>query len=230
MCVWGSSRDLIRIRRILRVRSEEACLRSSCRDDQQLRTQDALDQVEVTNHSCIQDLDISVRGHLAVVGANDVGKSSPLRLLHLTLGSSTAQLYSSLTTDDLRNEAPPLAVRVAFGEFSDDERRILDREIDIHPVDKTESLEIRLEVAVDSEDDEAVLINRWYPGRGEVRALTRGQPKAVGWRHLSAAAGPSRPSSTDQTARSGILGAVDEKSSFGDLLGDQKTNSRIAPP
>lgn len=184
-----------------------------------------LTKVVVTNHSRIQDLDISVRGHLAIVGANDVGKSSLLRLLHLTLGSSTAQLYTSLTTHDLQNDALPLAVRVVFGEFSEEERRIFHREIDIHPVDKTESLEIRLEVAVDSEDEEAVVITRWCPGRGEVRALTREQLKAVGWRHLSAARGSSAalldgPNGAIRV----LLGAVEaelgeEKSSFGDLLG-----------
>lgn len=184
-----------------------------------------LTKVEVANHSRIQDLDVAVRGHLAIVGANDVGKSSLLRLLHLALGSSTAQLYSSLTTDDLRDGALPLVVRAVFGEFSEAERRTFHREIDIHPIDKTESLEIRLEVAVDPEDEEAVLINRWCPGRGEVRALTREQLVAVGWRHLSAARGSSAalldgPNGAIRV----LLGAVeaelgDEKASFEDLLG-----------
>lgn len=184
-----------------------------------------LTRVAVTNHSRIQDLDIAVRGHLAIVGANDVGKSSLLRLLHLTLGASTAQLYSSLTTDDLRDTAVPMSVRAVFGAFSEEERRCFHREIDIHPGERTETLELRLEVTIDPEDDVSVIINRWCPGRGEVRAVTREQLQAVGWRHLSATRGSSAalldgPNGAIRV----LLGAVeaelgDEKASFGDLLG-----------
>jgi len=44
-----------------------------------------IDHIEMSNHSRIRDLRLDVRGHAVIVGANDVGKSSILRLLNLLL-------------------------------------------------------------------------------------------------------------------------------------------------
>lgn len=141
-------------------------------------------RIIVENYSRIADLDINVRGHLVVVGANDVGKTSLLRILNLALGP-TAQLYQKLSLEDLRSYEKKLAVEVSFGDFTDDERASFYREIDIHPEDKSESLRIRLEVQVDPDDPESVLISRWSPGRRDVRNLTREQINNFGWRYLS---------------------------------------------
>ena len=144
-----------------------------------------IQRITVRNHARLADLDISVRGHLVIVGANDVGKTSLLRLLNLTLGP-TAQLYQQLTVDDLRDSAQKLAVDIQFADFTDEERRHFHREIDIHPDDKTESLRIRLTVEIDPDDAESVTALRWCPGRGEVRNLSREQIETIGWRYLPA--------------------------------------------
>lgn len=184
-----------------------------------------LTSVEVVNHSRIKDLKLEMRGHVAIVGANDVGKSSFLRLLHLTLGASTAQLYSALAPDDLRDNVRPLRVSALFEQFTDKERGHFHREIAVDPAAKTESLEVRLEVSIDPDDEQSVTVNRWCPARGDVRTLTREQLAAIGWRFLSAARGAS-PSMLDGPtgAVRVLLGAVeaelgDEKASLGDLLG-----------
>ena len=44
-----------------------------------------LTRLKVENHKRLADLDIVVRDHLVLVGANDVGKSSLLRCLDLLL-------------------------------------------------------------------------------------------------------------------------------------------------
>ncbi len=41
-----------------------------------------ISRIEIANHSRIRDLVLEVRGHAVIVGANDVGKSSVLRLLN----------------------------------------------------------------------------------------------------------------------------------------------------
>lgn len=56
-----------------------------------------ISRVAIKNHSRVQNLDLELRRHAVIVGANDVGKSSILRLLNLTLGSSTAGLYQALS-------------------------------------------------------------------------------------------------------------------------------------
>ena len=44
-----------------------------------------LTRIKVENHKRLADLEIEVRDHLVLVGANDVGKSSLLRCLDLLL-------------------------------------------------------------------------------------------------------------------------------------------------
>ncbi|TXN30095.1 AAA family ATPase [Lacisediminihabitans profunda] len=180
-------------------------------------------KITVNNYARLQDLDVAVRGHLVVVGANDVGKTSLLRLLNLLFGA-TAQLYQGLSIRDLRDPNTPLTINATFNAFSEDERTLFHREIDIDPADKSESLDVRLEVQVDPEDPESVLISRWCPGRGEVRPPSREQLVAFGWRYLPAV----RTSSANQLEGSNgavqvLLKAVeselgDEKAALGSLL------------
>ena len=62
-----------------------------------------LSRLKVENYRRLQDFEIDIRSHLVLVGANDVGKSSLLRIIDLTLGASVAQLFASLSVDDLRD-------------------------------------------------------------------------------------------------------------------------------
>ncbi|MGO2746235.1 ATP-dependent nuclease [Microbacterium sp.] len=142
-------------------------------------------RVTIKNYSRLADWDIEVRRHLVLIGANDVGKSSFLRLMNLTLGPA-GQLYQQLSTTDIRDTAAPLEVSVTFLEFDDDDRALFHREISVNAEDKHESLEIRLEVSIDPEDEDTIVLRRWCPGRGEVRSLTREQIAKVGWRYLPA--------------------------------------------
>ena len=176
-----------------------------------------LKRIGMKNYKRLSDLDIAVRGHLVLIGANDVGKTSLLRALNLTLGS-TAQLYQLLGPGDLRDLEHPLVVKVVFVDFTDAERALFHREIDIDPVDRKETLEVRLEVQVDPDDAESVLINRWCPGRGEIRTLTREQIASFGWRYLPALR-QSSPAQLDGAsgAIQTLLRAVEPE------LGEEKT-------
>ena len=73
-----------------------------------------LRNLRVQNHNRIADVDIEVREHLVLVGANDVGKSSLLRCLNLILGSSAAQLYSQIAVEDFRDTTLELVIEVEF--------------------------------------------------------------------------------------------------------------------
>lgn len=189
-----------------------------------------LTNIAVSNYARLQDLDIDVRGHLVVVGANDVGKTSLLRLLNLLLGRA-AQLYQGLSAQDLRDQNETMFITVTFVDFTDDERILFHREIDFSKEEKTESLVVRLEVLADAEDPESVLISRWCPGRGEVRSPTREQIAAFGWRYLPAV----RSSSASGLDGHGgavqvLLRAVenelgDEKAALGTLL--ETFNNRL---
>lgn len=150
-----------------------------------------LSRIAITNHSRIQDLKLELRRHAVIVGANDVGKSSILRMLNLLLGSSTAGLYQALTPGDLRDPEQPLVVNAMWTDFADENRRPFPSEISIARDQVSEYLWVQLVVESDPDDDDSVTIRRWFPEGGHERAPSREQLEAFGWRFLKATRGAS---------------------------------------
>ncbi|WP_329315686.1 AAA family ATPase [Streptomyces sp. NBC_01278] len=150
-----------------------------------------LTQLRIANYARLQDLEIEVRKHLVIVGANDVGKTSLLRMLNLTLGATLGQLYQSLSRVDLRDQDQPMTVEAVLADFTDIERAMFHREIDIDPNSGSASLTVRLDVAPNEDDLEAVVIQRVLTGTADRRAPTRQQLDAFGWRYLPATRGTS---------------------------------------
>lgn len=167
-----------------------------------------LSRVAITNHSRIQDLDLEVRRHAVIVGANDVGKSSILRMLNLLLGTSTAGLYQALKPSDLRDQEQPLVVDVRWSDFTDRNRRPFPAEIGIAEDEVSESLWVQMVVEVDPDDDEAVTVRRWFPHSGHERVPSREQLEAFGWRYLKATRGASMMEGTHSPVRT-LLAAAD---------------------
>lgn len=167
-----------------------------------------LSRVEITNHSRIQDLDLEVRRHAVIVGANDVGKSSILRMLNLLLGTSTAGLYQALKPSDLRDLEQPLVVNAWWSGFTDENRRPFPSEISIAEDQVGEYLWVQMSVEPDPEDDEAVTIRRWFPECGHERAPSREQLEALGWRYLKATRGASMMEGAHSPVRT-LLAAAD---------------------
>lgn len=150
-----------------------------------------LSRVAIKNHSRVQDLDLELRCHAVIVGANDVGKSSILRLLNLVLGSSTAKLYQDLSPSDLRDTERPLVVDVTWADFTDKDRAVFPSEISVADDQEHESLWVQMSIEAHPEDDEAVTVRRWFPESGHDRVPSREQLAAFGWRYLRATRGSS---------------------------------------
>lgn len=167
-----------------------------------------LSRVAIKNHSRIQDLALDVRRHAIIVGANDVGKSSILRMLNLLLGASTASLYQALSPGDLRDPEEPLIVNAMWTDFTDENRRPFPSEITIGKDQVREYLWVQMSVEADPEDDEAVTVRRWFPESGHGRAPTREQLEAFGWRYLKATRGASMMEGAHSPVRS-LLNAAD---------------------
>lgn len=183
-----------------------------------------LGHLKATNYARLQDLDIEIRQHLVVVGANDVGKTSLLRLLNLTLAAPLGQLYQRLSRGDLRDEARPLTVEAVLVDFSDVEQGLFYREIDVDPVTSRKTLTVRLEVSPSVDDHEAVDIQRVLTGTAEQRRPTREQLLALGWRYLPATrgAGTAQLDGPNSALRV-LLDAIDmgeEKTSLAAILRD----------
>ena len=167
-----------------------------------------LSRMEITNHSRIQDLDLEVRRHAVIVGANDVGKSSILRMLNLLLGTTTAGLYQALRPADLRDQALPLVVNAWWSELSVENRRPFLNEIGIAEDHVSEHLWVQMVVELDPDDDESVSIRRWFPESGHARAPSREQLEAFGWRYLKATRGASMIEGAHSPVRT-LLAAAD---------------------
>ncbi len=167
-----------------------------------------LSRVNITNHSRIQDLTVEVRRHAVIVGANDVGKSSILRMLNLLLGTSTAGLYQALTPKDLRDPEQPLVVNALWTDFAEENRRPFPSEISISADQESEYLWVQMVVESDPEDEEALTIRRWFPESGHERAPSREQLEAFGWRYLKATRGASMMEGAHSPVRT-LLAAAD---------------------
>jgi putative ATP-dependent endonuclease of OLD family len=167
-----------------------------------------LSRMEIKNHSRIQDLDLEVRRHSVIVGANDVGKSSILRMLNLLLGTSTAGLYQALTPSDVRDLEQPLIVNAWWADFTEKNRRPFPSEISIGPDHVSEYLWVQMIVEAHPEDDEAVTVRRWFPESGHERAPSREQLEEFGWRYLRASRGSSMMDGARSPVRT-LLAAAD---------------------
>ena len=137
------------------------------------------------NHAVLEDMTVEVRNHLCIVGANDVGKSSLLRLLNLLLGATVQQLYAALSPAELRDPEAPLRVTVDLGDLSLEEAGSFPHEVHFED-DEPTRLTIELEVRVSEEDDNGVVIDRFFPDAGTRRAPSRDQLDVIAWRYLPA--------------------------------------------
>jgi putative ATP-dependent endonuclease of OLD family len=153
-----------------------------------------LTAVAITNHSRIPDFSVRIRQHAVIVGANDVGKTSILRLLNLVLGAGNGTLYQRLSKADLAKTDQPLVIKVEMAGFTDEERALFASEITVDPDGKTESLRLQLDVATDPVDEESITIRRWFPEAGHDRGPSTKQLHGIGWRYLPAARGTSAAS------------------------------------
>lgn len=180
-----------------------------------------LTRLKVENYSRLQDLEIEIRDHLVLIGANDVGKSSLLRCLDLILGASTAQLYSAITADDLRDSASPLLIEVDLQDFSADENALFPDEIKANPAGSAEPPVLVIRLTVEVDQNGSVSINRVAPNAGTGRQLSREQLTGLGWKFLSA-------TSQTRDLRDGRKTAVDELLASVELGAEQASFQAVA--
>jgi putative ATP-dependent endonuclease of OLD family len=179
-----------------------------------------LRSARVENHGRLQDALVEVRGHLVLVGPNDVGKSSLIRCLDLLLGASVAQLYARISPADFRDPALPLVLEAVLADFTDAEKALYADEITVDPGSGGQSLTVRLEATLDS--DETLDVRRTGPGSGTGRQLSRDQLAGLGWKMIGAIASArdlrdDRSSAIDDILRAVDLGA--EKGGFDAVVG-----------
>lgn len=144
-----------------------------------------LSQIKITGHAVLADLEVPVRDHLVIVGGNDVGKTTILRLLHQLLGASTQQLYQTIRPEHIREGSDVLAVEARLEGFNDEESSQFPFQMSIRD-GEPDYLLLRLEVARIDGDPDNVLIDRYFPDSGTRRQPTRDQLLVIGWQYLPA--------------------------------------------
>jgi putative ATP-dependent endonuclease of OLD family len=107
-------------------------------------------KIAVSNHSRLADVELQVRGHLVLVGPNDVGKSSLLRCLDLLLGASTAQLYQRIVPEDFRDTEQPLVIEAEMAKFTISDEALFPDEITVDATSAGKHLAIRLSATLDT--------------------------------------------------------------------------------
>lgn len=145
--------------------------------------------LRVENHWGVPDLAVEVRDHLVLVGPNDAGKSSLLRLLDAVLAAGPARLYSLLTVERLREEERPLVVELTLAGPDAPQKAALADELEA--MDGGHRLRLRLEAQFDSDANEMV-IDRHFTKPGVVVPASAAKLSHLGWTYLPSSRSPDR--------------------------------------
>jgi putative ATP-dependent endonuclease of OLD family len=167
-----------------------------------------ISRISCANFRRVHDFSIDVGRHLVLVGPNDSGKSSILRMLDSTLSRS----YSlNLQPKDFADRAKPISFEVTLCDLSDQERIAFVDEID-RSAELT--LRIRLEVTIDQVDG-TVNWQRVFPDF-EYTPVAAKRLDDIGWAFVAATRVLSR---NLQAQRGGPLWNLLASMDLGDLSG-----------
>lgn len=182
-----------------------------------------ISRLRITNHQRVTDLDIEVRRHLVLVGANDIGKTTILRCVDSVLRASMSQLHAWFGADQFRDPARPLVVETSLvdikgqdlGRFADDIEVIGSGGEAVH------RLTVRLTINLDPEDPESKSVVRHFVKPGVERPVPYRDLEALGWTYLPAGRSADHELGAGRTgAVQALLGEVD--------LGDDEEVLRAA--
>lgn len=135
------------------------------------------------NYRRMPDGKIDVRNHLVLVGPNDTGKSSIVRILELCLGIPHNHLPGAVTLRDFTDASQPLLVTVALGDLDDIDRAAFPDETTVGP---PERLVIQVEAQLDPTDSDQRTVRRTFPDAGHGRGPNTEQLAIIGFEAVSA--------------------------------------------
>lgn len=169
----------------------------------------------VANHSGVPDLAVDVRDHLVLVGPNDAGKSSLLRLLDAVMAAAPARLYALLTVEHLRDPELPLVVELSL--IGPDEAQKAAFADELEAVDGDHRLRLRLEAHIDAATSE-LAIERRFTKPGIAVHASAAKLAHLGWTYLPSSRSPDRELGNGRaSALRELLGGVDLEESLPDI-------------
>lgn len=191
-----------------------------------------LTHFSISNHSGIPDLDIEIRDHLVIVGPNESGKSSLLRLLDAVLAGGAPRLYTVIDAEALRDLENQLEVEVTFEPTSHDDQVAFADEMEAIG-DGNYRLRLRVTASVEPASDE-VAIERTFVKPGFSKSAGPSSLQDLGWTFLPAWRSPDRElGSGRSSALRALLKAVelgDSRQEIKDAIDElHKTIAGAAP-
>ncbi len=169
-----------------------------------------LSRIEIENCRWCHDMNVDVRNHLVLVGPNEAGKSTVLRLLDALLSWSHGRLSNEFGPALFRDRAKPLRVFVTIGSLDSTACAAFADEIEfIRGVEPRLSLEMVVSIA--SDDPESVDISRCFVKQGvaPIRVVQRHLP-GLRWTLLAASRSADRELGRARTGTmAALLGAID---------------------
>jgi putative ATP-dependent endonuclease of OLD family len=142
-----------------------------------------LREISWRNYRRMPDGKIDVRNHLVLVGPNDTGKSSIVRILELCLGIPHNHLPASVTERDFTDGSQPMVVAVTLSDITDTDRAAFPDEI---AVEAPERLVIQVEAHLDPTDSDQRTVRRTCPDAGHGRGPNAEQLATIGFEAVSA--------------------------------------------
>ena len=212
-----------------------------------------LSRLRIVNHHRIADLDIEVRQHLVLVGANDIGKTTILRCLDALLRAPKSQLYAWFGVDHFRDPAQPLVLEATLVGLDSDELAWFADDVEILSAGSGYEyrLTIRLTISLDAMDPESKSVAREFIKPDGVRPVGHQQLAGIGWSYLPASrsadhelgggrAGAARALLAEvdlgeaaavlQAALGGYQAGLDGAKALGELCGDVATGLSAVYP
>ncbi|MDJ0771312.1 MAG: AAA family ATPase, partial [Ilumatobacter sp.] len=169
-----------------------------------------LKHITIENCAWCPAMSVDVREHLVLVGPNESGKSTVLRLLDAALAWSNGRLLNELSPGALRVATDPLVVRLTLADLDADAQAAFPDEIEVL-ADGSFALTVRLEVRQSVDDPAAVEVQREFvkDGGPPIPILSR-HLTHLRWAHLHATRSAERELGRSRTGAVGaLLGAVD---------------------
>ena len=136
-----------------------------------------IQRIIIENSRWCPSLSIDLRGHLVIVGPNEAGKSSLLRLLDAALSWTNGRLLNELTVAAVAAADRPLVVEVRLCDPDAEAEAAFADEIEVGS-DGSLSLTVRLEARVSADDPLALDIQRDFVKDGvrPIRVLQKHLP------------------------------------------------------
>lgn len=175
-----------------------------------------ISKISVANHQAMPDVDLDVREHLVLVGPNESGKTSLLRLLDAILSGSQARLYAVLDAESIRDVTQPMVATVELNQFDDLDKAAFADQIEVLP-DSSTRLRVSLRATLDPTSGE-LAIERLFLKPGPALRASVQQLRAIGWVFLPANRSPDRELGPGQaSAVRSLLKAVELGASLDDI-------------